>query len=355
MVDFRRRTRPFAATRYAVWSVAPHLRQSLHNWRMQSGSPLPDSFRAAPAFTVATAQSQGVSRGRLRSRSLQRPFHGIRSTSLDLDRVEHKCRALAANMRQNHAFSHVTAAVLMGVPLPRFVEAEASIHVTALAPARAPEGRGIIGHRMSMVPADLTTLGDLLVTSPPYTWSVLAGILQLHDLVAAGDFLVTGNPFDGVAPLCTMAELREIVERRKGERGHRERTRALALVRQGPLSRPESLLRLLIHDSGLPEPQINESLHNINGSFLAMPDLCWPDVKVALEYEGDHHREMKQFRKDIHRIERLVDEGWIVMKVSAEDLFHMPYDLSERLARRLQSRGRHGKPRQLRHMVRFRA
>jgi len=43
-------------------------------------------------------------------------------------------------------------------------------------------------------------------------------------------------------------------------------------------------------------------------------------VKIALEYEGDHHRtDRRQFRRDIRRFEALADMGWLTIRVTAED------------------------------------
>jgi hypothetical protein len=120
------------------------------------------------------------------------------------------------------------------------------------------------------------------------------------------------------------------------------------LVREGPFSRPESLLRYFVGWAGVPEPEINPSLVDERGSFLAMPDLAWPEFMFATEYEGDHHRGIDQYRRDIRRIEVLIDAGWSVMKVSADDLFDHPGELVARVQRRLAARGWVGPRRDLR-------
>jgi hypothetical protein len=43
------------------------------------------------------------------------------------------------------------------------------------------------------------------------------------------------------------------------------------------------------------------------------------DVRVAAEYDGDHHRSRRQFNADIRRMEALNDLGWLVVRVTAED------------------------------------
>lgn len=70
-----------------------------------------------------------------------------------------------------------------------------------------------------------------------------------------------------------------------------------------------------------------------------MPDLRWHRYRTCLEYLGDGHRSISQFRFDVGRNERFLDEEWLVMKVTADDLFDRPRELVARLARRLRSRG----------------
>src|SRR5690606_40176514 len=100
--------------------------------------PLPPQLARGP-FSVADAMAAGVSRKQLRRSGLDRPFHGIRSVGHDLTRLEVLCHAYAVHMPPTHVFSHVTAALLMGLPLPLRLESTRVLHVSAAAPGRAPE------------------------------------------------------------------------------------------------------------------------------------------------------------------------------------------------------------------------
>jgi very-short-patch-repair endonuclease len=45
----------------------------------------------------------------------------------------------------------------------------------------------------------------------------------------------------------------------------------------------------------------------------------WPDLMVAVEYHGDHHRvDRQQYLKDIRRLELLERLGWLIVRVVAE-------------------------------------
>jgi hypothetical protein len=46
----------------------------------------------------------------------------------------------------------------------------------------------------------------------------------------------------------------------------------------------------------------------------------WEDIKIAADYEGDHHRtDRRRFNHDIRRAEAVAELGWIDVRVTAED------------------------------------
>jgi hypothetical protein len=186
-----------------------------------------------------------------------------------------------------------------------------------------------------LCPEHIAILRDLPILSPAMTWTTLAEILDPPDLLAAADYIVTGRPFDRIPPLASLDELATAVEDRTKSRGARRCRDVLPLVRVGPLSRPESLVRLIAARAGVPEPVVN--VEAWPGGPI--PDLAWPEFKVAVEYEGDHHREKQQFRADIGRIELLIDDDWLMVKASADDVFVRPRELAARIGRRLATRG----------------
>ena len=309
---------------------------------MPQRSDLPEPFGRRP-FAVRDAIARGVSRDRLRSGDLQRPFHGTRSIGLDLTQLVDRCRAYLPRMGVNNVFSHLTAAELYAFPLPLGALDQLNLHVSAPSPARAPGGSGVAGHRARLLTHEVVEVAGLPVVSPAVAWCQLAETLGVDDAVAAADWVVTGNPYMNRLPLATLDELAAASAIRSGGAGHRMRVAALRLVREGPLSRPESLLRLLLGRAGLPEPLLNVTCFGDDGTELGMPDLAWPKYHVAGQYEGDHHRSQAQFRSDIRRDERFFDHDWKIVKSSADDLFRRPVDLAERFARRLSAQGWSGR------------
>ena len=63
-------------------------------------------------------------------------------------------------------------------------------------------------------------------------------------------------------------------------------------------------------------------------------DFALPRIRLALEYEGEHHlTDPVQWAKDIARMERLIELGWRVMRVTQSDLFGPPELLVARIRR----------------------
>lgn len=117
-----------------------------------------------------------------------------------------------------------------------------------------------------------------------------------------------------------IADVELLAERYRGRRGIRQAREALELVDPGAESPRETSLRLLIIRAGFPKPQTQIPVYNEYGVLIAEVDMGYEALKIAFEYEGDHHRtDRRQFTKDIRRHEALIELGWIVIRVTAED------------------------------------
>lgn len=269
-------------------------------------------------MTAGGAHGLGVSR--LRGADVDRPFHGVRSIGVDLGEVRGRCRAYLPRMRESEVFSHSTAALLYEIPLPTELEAATALHVSSADGGR-PRAAGVIGHRIKrMLRRDER---GLPLASPADTWCQLATQLSLDDLIAAGDAFVSGRlVMRGVrvAPLCTRDELRAAIDRHRPARGTAKLDEALEHVRTGVDSRRETHTRLTIVRAGLPEPAIAAPIVVLGGVVLH-PDLSYPELKIAIEYEGEEHRlDAARWRDDITRRRALEAAGWVVIRVTIADL-----------------------------------
>ncbi|WNY32760.1 hypothetical protein Q9Q99_10360 [Curtobacterium flaccumfaciens] len=83
-------------------------------------------------------------------------------------------------------------------------------------------------------------------------------------------------------------------------------------------------------EAGFPEPELNVDVHDGAGRFLGRVDMAWPEFGIALEYDGDHHRERDTFRHDQRRDNGFVVNDWLVIHATASDA-HRPAVLFERL------------------------
>ncbi len=79
-------------------------------------------------------------------------------------------------------------------------------------------------------------------------------------------------------------------------------------------------------------------LYDAAGRFVAESDFVYRRERVLIEYQGDGHREKKQFRKDITRVERLQDERWHVIQVTEDDARDDPAATIARVRRALERR-----------------
>ena len=152
----------------------------------------------------------------------------------------------------------------------------------------------------------------MAVTSPARTALDIASRYPEDSAVASIDALARATDLKP-------ADVEMLAERYKGRRGIRAARAALELVDAGAESPRETWLRLLLIHAGFPRPQTQIPVYEF-GRLIARVDMGWEDIKVAAEYEGDHHRiDRRRFNNDIRRLETLTDLDWIVVRVTAED------------------------------------
>lgn len=301
------------------------------------GSELPLPFRGRP-FAVREAVRSGIPRSQLRVQSLDSPFHGIRAPQGSSDSLAGKCRSLATRFRDDHAFSGITAARLWELPLPRWAESDPRLFISVAPKASTTRRPGIVCVQRPHF-AQTTLRDGLPVLSPVDVWASLALVLPIDDLIAVGDAIVAQRP--GRPGLAAVEDLRRRVEQGRGARGVRRLACAVDEVRTGAWSRPETLLRLAITRAGLPEPRLNFPVRLSDGR-VAIADLAWPEYGVLVEYQGGYHAEARQWVRDLARLESLNDRSFLVVQVTASQLFGATAELISRLASRLSSRGWHG-------------
>lgn len=292
---------------------------------MPAPERLPDSL-GSQLFAVREAvELHGVSIERLRRTDLSRPFHGVRSTTSDLD-LRERCQAALLRVATGSFICGPTAALLYGTPLPRRHEVASTIHVAIPRPGRAPRGAGITGHSFDLRLAPVREISGLRVAAPARTWTDLAAAVDLEHLVIAGDHLVRWD-----LKICTVTDLQREVERSKGRRGRSMMAAALAMLDTRSQSRYETKLRLLLSGAGLTGLAANHEVTVSSGHRYRL-DIAMPELLVGIEFQGAHHADPAQYRADQTRMERLRADGWLILEVNARD-FDEPIELLNRIRR----------------------
>lgn len=186
--------------------------------------------------------------------------------------------------------------------------------------------------RRDLAPSDLVVVDNIPMTSLSRTWVDLAETLGVRDLVAAGDSVLRAG--------VTMAELEDQVQRARRRRGVVRAREAITRLDARSRSRPESCLRYVLVAGGLPEPLVNEAVV-VGGEWIGEPDLQYRAARIAIEYQGEVHAEVRRMRKDITRKLDFGDVDWLVVEVGPADVFQFPervvhrvrFELDRRLPR----------------------
>lgn len=160
---------------------------------------------------------------------------------------------------------------------------------------------------------ELQQIEGVSVTTPARTALDMACRYPLDKAVAAIDALSRATHLK-------MVDVEALAERHKGRRGIRRARKAISFVDPGAESPRETWLRLLLIRGGFPPPTTQIPIHNEYGVLVAVLDMGWEALKIAVEYDGDHHRRDRwQFNKDIRRTETVHGLGWIHLRVTADD------------------------------------
>jgi hypothetical protein len=298
---------------------------------MVTARPLPETLAKLP-FTIYQARDLGVAPKRLRAKDLVGAGRLIRAhTGRDLELAE-RVRVLCAATPDAWA-SHETAAILCGLGLPPWLGNDPRVHLSK--PHGLPRVRraGIIGHRVHVIPGEVVEMDGIRVSGPARTWLDLAHELPLRYLVALGDQLIRiPRPeleFRSV-PFAYKEGLRLLIRQHPNMKGVEKARLALDEMRVGSDSFPETFLRLAMLDAHLPEPELQLRLDPADPRSPAA-DLGYRKYRIAVQYDGEHHRSREQQSRDNRRDEFFISAGWSYFKPNADDLADGFLDLISRM------------------------
>lgn len=172
--------------------------------------------------------------------------------------------------------------------------------------------RGIDAWADAIDDDEICQVGDIRLTTPVRTVLDLARRLPEDSAVPAIDALARSARLN-------VADIELAAQRHAGRKGMKQARASIALVDLGAESPQETWLRLLVVRAGYPPPQTQHPIYNEYGALIGEVDLAWPELKIAMEYEGLHHTDPDVLRKDIARIDEMIEMGWIVIRVTSRN------------------------------------
>ncbi|MFC7487106.1 hypothetical protein ACOCJ7_00815 [Knoellia sp. CPCC 206453] len=315
--------------------------------------PLPDALTTGP-FSTTAARALGVPAQDLRRKGMLIPTRGARVTELP-ETLAARAAAFLVALPEDVAFSHITGAQLAELPLPRGLENQVDLDVMCRSGVGPIQRPGCIGHR-GLETREAVRLRGLPVTGLAETWVDLGEVmkrgLDLDDLVVAGD-VVARRLDEGMGEGEARGDrhgidcLRSALMSRVRPRGKKVLVEALTLISPKSKSPMETRARLMFHRGGLPAPELNVSVEFEDGAgegavdggagWMLEGDFVWREQRVIGEYQGKHHKEIRQRAVDVARRHLAEDEGWTFVEIFAGDVYTRPKRIAmlRRLGREL--------------------
>ncbi|GLY01042.1 DUF559 domain-containing protein [Actinoplanes sp. NBRC 101535] len=267
----------------------------------------------------------------LRGPAWRRLFRGVythRETEMD-----HRlwCEAALQRLPGPAAIGGASAASLWGVAAR---DADAPVTVVLpreITPPRIPR---IEVHSTALWPGDVMAIGGLPLTTAERTAFDIGRRWPREEALIVWDALLRRRALDRDL-------VRDMLRSRHGWHGTDRLPDLLRLADGRSESPMETRLRLLISDAGLPQPTPQFVVRH-GRDFVARVDLAWPHLRLALEYDGDQHRERARFRRDATRLNALHLAGWRVLRFTAPDVLRNPARTVTVIAAALAAAGRTG-------------
>lgn len=189
--------------------------------------------------------------------------------------LEALCRAVALTFRPGDTFSHLTAAALLGLPLPTGHRPLERLHVSSTHGRRAREASLLAGHS-GVLARHVFQHRQVPVTVPARTWLDLGNatgtgagaVLTAEDLVVLTDAVLALRH-----PATPRLELERALAWFVGGRGRQALGTALTAARAFVDSPLETRVRLLLIRSGFPCPVVGADLF-AEDQWVARPDMC---------------------------------------------------------------------------------
>ncbi|WP_051972873.1 DUF559 domain-containing protein [Amycolatopsis japonica] len=251
---------------------------------------------------------EGLARG-----VLVQPWRGVVVHAADLLKLPTLAQAALLAIGPPAVLSGVTSLALHGISAAE----GAAVHLTVPYSRRVESRSGLVVHRAEFHPSDIVELDELPVFSLD---RALAD--HLCDGAERTAFAALEEAMHNLTPdhrAVLHANVRDRLLDRRDRRGIHRAQMLLALATGEAESPSESILRLIVVEAGLPVPVAQYEIGTIDGRKLYVLDLAWPELRIALEYDGYAAHEGRQ-DYDAERDARMAARGWITIRATAADL-----------------------------------
>lgn len=273
----------------------------------------------APMRT-AEAYRRGITRGQLRARRWHRLHRGVVTTEAsDPADPWTSIQAATALMTPNSVLTGWAAAFVQGVRFAASVRPRETPVVIASPDGGQHRHRDGIKATRRYIRLDEREEFDgiAVATIARAAYDMALDARSLTDAVAAFD-MCTSTVIDQART--TPGNLSRLVDRHRKTHGISRAREALALTSSRSASPWESRTRMLcVRGVGLENLLVNSPVFDAGGDLLGVVDLLDPTTGLAIESDGDHHREAETHTDDNHREERLERAGLVVCRVTSLD------------------------------------
>lgn len=248
-------------------------------------------------------------RSRLRSGRWLRLFRGVYRAAACPSSLPQRLMAAQLALGRPVTACYQTAAALHGFGV---------VHSTAIQVAVPNECAthrrvGLRVHVPHLCEAEVVCCGAIRATAASRRAIDLARLCSRDDAIAVLDAALRVGAV-------TADDLYTELHHHAGSRGIVQARELVSLADGRAESPPESVLRLLCHDRGLPTPTPQLVIVDANGRVHRV-DLGWEQQRLAAEYEGvETHSGAPALQRDYARHNRLVDIRWTVVYVTRNDL-----------------------------------
>lgn len=238
-------------------------------------------------------------------------------------------QATARQLSEDLVFSHMSAALLLG--LPTWNSGLLRAQLTSGRSGGGKTRRDVMIHGLPLDADEVVTVDGYRVTSRARTVLDLGCTLELDRAVAVGDAALR----QGLEP----EELASVVARGKGRTGIGRARTAAGMADPRSESPGESVSRVTFIVRGLPVPDVQYEVYAPDGTLTGRSDVAWPEFRTLGEFDGrikyqgvlrpGQRAEDVVFAEKL-REDRLRDLGWEVVRWTWDDL-QRPEELIRRI------------------------